>query len=744
MAKQHWLAFISLSFILLPCLCMATHENDDDDTKTYIVYMGSLPRGLPDYSPTSHHLRILHEVLNDDVNGINNDATSSLIRSYTKSFNGFAAKLTSDQRDKIAEMDEVVSVFESKPLRIQTTRSWDFMGFTESAIKRNATAESDVIVGIIDSGIWPESESFSDEGLSDVPKKWRGTCGGKNFTCNKKIIGARFYDYAQGRRDTARDELGHGTHTASIAAGNKVHGVNFYGMASGTARGGVPSARIATYAVCDKLGFCFGHDILAAFDDAISDGVDIISLSLAHPEPREFFYDSIGVGSFHAMAKGILTVHSAGNFGPPSASVTSVSPWILTVAASGTDRRIIDKLVLGNGRTLVGNSINPFNSNGSKFPIAKINGDSAKCSKEDGRRCSCFDTDMVKGKIVLCNEILPTKTTAKSQGVLGVITVTDSQEEYSQTVSLPSLDISKAASFIVGSYMNSTEDPKAEIKRSEMILDKNAPRITDFSARGPNPIIADILKPDITAPGVEILAAFSPVASVSGYDQDKRSVKYNILTGTSMSCPHVTGISAYLKALHPDWSPAAIKSAILTTGKPMKKAYSDDAVGEFEYGSGHVNPVQASDPGLVYDISKDDYVEMLCNFGYNTSLLQQVTGDNSSSCPRCSHRDLVKNLNYPLLGVNVKPSTSFKIQFNRTVTNVGFVNSTYKARILQNSKVNISVEPEVLSFKSLNEKKSFVVNIIGKGIANQTAISSSLIWSDGSHNVRSPIVVMAF
>ncbi|XP_054797645.1 subtilisin-like protease SBT4.8 [Prosopis cineraria] len=744
MAKQHWIALISVCFIiLLPCLCMAT-ENDNDDTKTYIVYMGSLPRGLPDYSPTSHHLRILHQVLNDDVNGINNDATSSLIRSYRKSFNGFAAKLTSDQRDKIAEMDEVVSVFESKQLRIQTTRSWDFMGFTESAIKRNVSAESDVIVGVIDTGVWPESESFSDEGLSDVPKKWRGTCaGGRNFTCNKKVIGARSY-----ASDSARDENGHGSHTASIAAGNLVNGVNFYGIANGTARGGVPSARIATYSTCDTSGLCSEHNILAAFDDAISDGVDVISVSLGMTQPKDFLDDSLAIGAFHAMEKGILTVQAAGNSGPFFATVSSVAPWILAVAASSTDRKIIDKLVLGNGHTLVGNSINAFNSNGSKFPIAKINSDSDECSKEEGRSCSCFDKNLVKGKIVLCNEDLPASTSVKSQGVLGVITTSESyNEDLSSIVYLPSLDISKEAFVTIGSYMNSTKDPKAEIKKSEMVLDKNAPRTIDFSSRGPNFIVGDILKPDISAPGVDILAAYSPNGLVSKYAEEERSVKYNFLSGTSMSCPHVSGIAAYLKTLHPDWSPAAIKSAILTTAKPMKKVNnSKDAVGEFEYGSGHVNPVQASDPGLVYDISKDDYVEMLCNYGFSASQIKKISGDNSSTCPKSSHRDLVKNLNYPTLGAKVKPLTSFKIQLNRTVTNVGSVNSTYKARILPASshKVDIRVEPEFLMFKSLNEKKSFVVNIIGKGIANQGAISSSLIWSDGTHNVRSPIVLMAF
>ncbi|KAF7833339.1 subtilisin-like protease SBT4.3 [Senna tora] len=294
---------------------------------------------------------------------------------------------------------------------------------------------------------------------------------------------------------------------------------------------------------------------------------------------------------------------------------------------------------------------------------------------------------------------------------------------------------------MVSSYANSTENPKAEILKSEAIKDIIAPIVVNFSSRRPNRIVPEILKPDISALGVEILAAFSPVGSMSHYDEDKRSVRYNILSGTSMSCPHVSGLSAYLKSCHPDWSPASIKSAILTTAKPMKKSFSFNLVGEFEYGSGHVNPLQADDPGLVYDISKEDYLEMLCNLGLNASNVKLISGENYT-CPATSHRDLVKNLNYPSLEAKVEALKPFKLMFNRTVTNVGFANSIYKVSVLPNSKVNITVEPDILSFKSLNEKKSFVFTIFGGEIPNQNVISSSLVWSDGTHNVRSSIIVM--
>lgn len=175
-----------------------------------------------------------------------------------------------------------------------------------------------------------------------------------SIKCNKfyrKVIGARLYNSENGLDDSVRDIEGHGSHTASVVAGNEVKGATFFGIAEGNARGGVPSARIAVYKACFQSE-CSDKDILAAFDDAISDGVDIISISLGTGSARSLTLDSLAIGSFHAMAKGILTVSSAGNEGPNAYSVSSVAPWMVSVAASTTDREIITKVVLGDGTIL--------------------------------------------------------------------------------------------------------------------------------------------------------------------------------------------------------------------------------------------------------------------------------------------------------------------------------------------------------------------------------------------------------
>ncbi|KAJ7960572.1 Subtilisin-like protease [Quillaja saponaria] len=704
--------FTPFSFVFMAAIISVTMFSsfstvNGDDRKVHIVYMGSLTEEQPEYSPTSLHLSILQEVLGDGISPAN-----SLVRSYKRSINGFAAKLTDRERQNLALKKGVVSVFPSRILHPQTTRSWDFMGLTEKA-KREPAVESDTIIGVIDTGIWPESESFTDEGFGPPPKKWKGACrGGRNFTCNNKLIGARYY---LPEINSTRDIVGHGTHTASTAAGNNVNNANFYGIAQGIARGGVPSARIAAYAVCDVNG-CTDVAILAAFDDAIADGVDIITVSLGSMFSVDIKEDSIAIGSFHAMERGILTINSAGNSGPYSSSVSSVAPWLLTVAANTIDRRIIDKVVLGNGKTLIGNSVNSFKSNGKKVPIVFGKSASRSCLESSAQSCdeNCVDKELAKGKIVVCTESSGAKV-ALAAGAVGSITVTDIVSNVSFVEPFPVSAINSKGFVLLLSYLNSTKNPRAEILKSEAVNDTAAPRVAEFSSRGPNSIIPEILKPDLSAPG---------------------STKYNILSGTSMSCPHVAGIAAYVKTFHPDWSPSAIKSAIMTTAHPMN--IKD---GVFASGAGHVNPLGAIHPGLVYNASKEDYIQLLCNFGYNTTTVRSISGDNST-CPKAPKKSSLKDHNYPALAARVLPSKAFKIKFNRTVTNVGRANSTYKVKVLANSKLNITVAPEVLSFKSLKEKQSFVVTVVGGKIKkDNTVLSSFLVWSDGTHRVRSPIVV---
>ncbi|CAA0834703.1 subtilase 4.13 [Striga hermonthica] len=617
------------------------------------------------------------------------------------------------------------------------------MGFPEN-IGRNPTVESDTIVGVIDSGIWPESESFNDNGFGPPPYKWKGACnGGINFTCNNKLIGARYYT-----DNSARDLIGHGSHTASTAAGNRVPGTSFYGIAAGTARGGVPSARVAAYKACSQ-DECETAALLAAFDDAIADGVDLISISIGGA-PMDLEDDAgISLGALHAFERGILVVQSAGNKGTKG-TVASVMPWIFTAAAATTDRGIVTRVALGDGNTFTGKAVSstPMGST-TGVPVEFGKNVSGACDEYALWRCDsqCMQPSVVKGKVVLCNDYYGVRR-AFTAGALGVVGTLESfpiklpfPMDFSQVSPLASSHLNNHDFQHVQTYFESTKSPTLDILKSDSIRNVDAPKVAGFSSRGPNVILPDVLKPDITAPGVEILAAFSPLASPSEYPSDRRSVKYSIMSGTSMACPHVTGAAAYVKSFHPDWSPSAIKSALMTTARTMDA--SKDRLAEFSYGAGYIDPVKAVDPGLVYETFTEDYISMFCGLGYDSTKVRRIFGGNAS----CPQGPLLKpkDLNYPSLTSQIKTrrgdkAPTFVIKFRRTVTHVGHGRARYTVTTSAGPTHNITVQPSILRFRKPGQKRSFNViisGVIDKGIM----LSASLVWSDGVRKVRSPIVV---
>ncbi|KAD7480186.1 hypothetical protein E3N88_03322 [Mikania micrantha] len=625
-------------------------------------------------------------------------------------------------------MEGVVSVFPSQKKHLHTTRSWDFMGFPQNVTR--APLESDVIVGMLDTGVWPESDSFKDDGFGPPPAKWKGSCDSTNFTCNNKLIGAKYYNTEGELRDeelSARDTEGHGTHTASTVAGRAVYNASLLGLANGTARGGVPSARIAVYKICFPGG-CSDADILAAFDDAIADGVDIISLSVGGSFPLDYFEDTIAIGAFHSMKNGILTSNSAGNDGPTPGSITNLSPWSLSVAASSIDRKFLTQIVLGNNMTYEGPTVNTFD--GAIHPIvygASVPNTKKGFTSDDSRYCEpdSLDPTLVQNKIVVCEDFDGPENALLS-GASGVVVEGDfGYEDLAFSYPLPTTYLSSQDGIAVLKYINSTTTPSANILKSYEPVDKAAPTVVSFSSRGPSLITLDVLKPDLTAPGVDILAAWSMGTTVTGEEGDTRVVPFNIISGTSMSCPHASGAAAYVKSFHPTWSPAAIKSALMTTAAPMSSTKNPEA--EFAYGSGHIDPSKAADPGLVYDAGEQDFVSFLCGQGYNATTLKMVTGD-SSACSAATNAT-VWDLNYPSFALSAKQSGNITQTFKRTVTNVGAANSSYQANVVAPSGLVVKVNPSSLAFKAVEEQQSFVVTV--DATIGSNALSGSLVWSDG-------------
>ncbi|KAK6156175.1 hypothetical protein DH2020_010423 [Rehmannia glutinosa] len=723
---------ITLFSLVISCSC--ANSNDSTDQKVYVVYMGDRPKG--DFSATAQHMSMLQATLGSKR------ATESWLHSYKRSFNGFVAKLTEQEKNKIASLEGVVSVFPSTKKQLHTTRSWDFMGFPMTVQRSNT--ESDIIVGMLDTGIWPESAMFDDQGFTAPPSKWKGSChSSSNFTCNNKIIGAKYY-HSEGNITSPdipspRDTEGHGSHTASTAAGGSVSGANLYGLAAGTARGGVPSARLAVYKICWSDG-CSDADILAAFDDAIADGVDIISLSVGGSFPSDYFDDPIAIGAFHAMKNGILTSNSAGNSGPDPESITNFSPWSLSVAASTIDRKFRTRVQLGNSKTYEGITVNTFALEDS-YPLVyggNVPNTAGGFDSSSSRYCEpdSLDPALVKDTIVLCDGLSDAEPVAAA-GATGTILQDSGFTDFAFSFPLPASFLGVGDGGEVYDYINKTSTPTATIFKSAEVNETLAPFVVSFSSRGPNPITRDILKPDLTAPGVDILAAWSEGTTMTGYPEDPRVVPYNIISGTSMSCPHASGAAAYVKSFNPTWSPAAIKSALMTTAAPMSVKTNTDA--EFAYGSGHINPLKAKSPGLVYDIDESDYVKFLCGQGYSSKNLQLITGDNTTCT--AANNATVYDLNYPSFAVSVTSGRYVIAVFHRTVTNVGSPSSTYKAVVTVPSGLSVQVEPSTLSFKYLGERQNFAVTVTAS--VKDVMLSGSLVWDDGVHQVRSPVVAQA-
>jgi subtilisin family serine protease len=756
-----------LPLLLSVVLFVLLHTPALAEKKSYIVYMGGHSSALGTTMDDVDSVTTSHYDLLGSFVGSPEEARNAIIYSYTKNINGFAAVLSEQQAQEISNHPQVLSVFENRKRELHTTHSWNFLGLEKYGKALGAWNKAkfgeDVIIGNLDTGVWPESKSFIDVGYGPIPPKWKGVCQSNkvdNVRCNRKLLGVRYfhqgYDAGLGARlneslFSGRDDNGHGTHTLSTAGGHYVDGANIFGIGNGTAKGGAPKARVAAYKVCWQVtgeNQCFDADILAGFDAAISDGVDILSVSLG-AKASEYFSDGISVGTFHAVKKGILVVASAGNEGPLPGSVTNVAPWVFTVGASTMDRDFANYVTLGNEKRFQGTSLSSGLPQGKLYTlISAADAKVAAATPEDALLCKngTLDKKLVEGKIVVCLRGVNPRVEKGHQALLaGAVGMILANEESSgdgllaDPHFLPASHITYKDGLQLFAYINSTKNPTGNISPVQTILGvKPAPVMASFSSRGPNPVEPSILKPDITGPGVSIIAAFSEAVGPSEQPFDKNRVPFNILSGTSMSCPHVAGISALLKALYPQWSPAAIRSAIMTTAKVGDN--NGTAIGDstglpaspFAYGAGHVNPSKAMDPGLVYDATTEDYLNFLCARGYNQSVIQVFADEQRS----CSNDSKVADLNYP--SISVSSLQEQPVTVTRTVTNVG-APGTYQVRVRQPAGLSISVNPTTLEFKAAGEKKTFRVTLKLTAGPLKATVFGGLTWSDGHHNVRSPV-----
>ncbi|TDD54945.1 hypothetical protein E1286_04325 [Nonomuraea terrae] len=695
------------------------------------------------------------------------------IYDYVYSFGGFAARMTAAEAAEMRALPDVVAVTEDKKVSVATSSTPSFLGLDArgglwdqlggpSGGQKGGAGEG-LVIGVIDSGIWPTSESFADPAPHGKPyaklRDFTGTCdesGPDNSwdasLCNGKIVAARHFNEAwggdQGLKEfmpwefaSPRDYNGHGTHTASTAGGN--HDVRVTGPAAGFGEisGIAPRARIAAYKAlwsAEDASTANGYtsDLVAAIDQAVADGVDVINYSVSGTSTD--FLDPAEIAFLAAADAGVFVSAAGGNSGPAASTVAHPSPWITTVAAGTHNRSTLGSVKLGNGATLSGASLAPAAAGPAPLIDASAAGlpgaDPAKAAQcwaaRDNGGTAVLDPAKVNGKIVVCDRgVTPrvNKSVAVSEaGGVGTVLVNIAEEESLNTdlTGIPTVHLAMKDRQAIKDYA-ATSGATATIQQAVITTTTPAPYTAEFSSRGPITAAGgDVLKPDVIAPGQDILAAFAPPGA--------NGLEFNVSSGTSMAAPHIAGLAALLKDLHPGWSPMAIKSALMTTGTDVKDGPATEPSVIFSQGAGHAAPNRAADPGLVYDSGTDDWIAFLC--GTTRGVTQEACDELKGE----GHSFDASDLNTPSVAVGRLPGTQM---VTRKVTNVGRSTATYTASITGLPGIKAEVSPGKLRLKK-GETKSFTVTFTRTSAPLNAYAGGYLTWNEhDKHAVRIPMVV---
>jgi subtilisin family serine protease len=791
--------------VLLVLSSLALSAQADDVRRPYIVQLADKPvasydgeiSGLPATQPAPGHrldlesadVQLYTDYLDQKQAAVRATvANAPVLYNYSVVLNGFAALLTDDEVRQLMASSDVASVSPDEPRQLTTTFTPAFLGLDKpdglwSKLGGKGAAGENVIIGIVDGGIWPENTAYADRVDADgkptfdqsaalaydaPPASWKGTCQtGEAFTvahCNNKLIGARYFDatYQSVGRSThwtefrsPRDSIGgnvghggHGTHTSTTAGGNARADAVVNGVPVGEVSGMAPRARLSSYKVCwtydeatDPTGGkngCYTGDSVAAIERAVADGVHVINFSISGGTS---ITDAVEQAFLNASNAGVFVAASAGNSGPAN-TVAHISPWQATVAASTHNRELQADVVLGNGKKYTGASMNI-----APLPAAPmIRAEDAGLAGADPTMVAlCYsaasnggkavlDPAKVAGKIVICTRGVTARVDKSlavfEAGGVGMIQVDNGAGLVAEVHSVPSVHVNAADGAAIKAYA-ATQNATAAMTRFVVgVSSLKAPVMASFSSRGPNRYDANVLKPDLTAPGVDIIAGVTPGMTAA----QRADVVNGTLTppaawasyqGTSMSSPHVAGLAALLRQQYPSWTPAMIKSALMTTGTntfPDAIASGDTrGILPFGQGAGHVNPNAASAPGLVYNVTQADYRKYMCGAGVAN---------------QCVHGTMAGyNLNLPSISVgNVLGS----VTINRAVTNVGPSTSTYNASISL-SGFSAVVSPASMTIEP-SQTKAFTVTLTRTTAPENVWQFGSLTWSDGTHVVRSPVV----
>lgn len=716
--------------------------------------------------------------------------SAPILTTYNTVFNGFAASLTEDQARSLSTNPQVVGLWQDEARKVDTISTSKFLGLTapgglwSQTIGGVAIKGEDMVVGIVDGGIWPENPAFFDrvdgggvpsnnpsdtQVYGPAPVTFTGGCttgpGITAASCNNKLVGIKHFnagfiasgntlhwtDFPNSGRDSvggATGHGGHGDHTASTAAGNANVTAIVNGLALGQASGMAPRARVSSYKVCwtyvdpgatDGTGSsnsCFTTDSVSAIDRAVADGVNVINYSISGSQTS--VNDPVEQAFYRAALAGVFVAASAGNSGPAQA-VAHISPWLTTVAASTHDRAFSADATLGNGATYTGASVN--NNPLGMSPLIRAEDAGIAGASSNLKLCfsSPLELDPVKvaGKIVICtrgsNARVDKSLAVLNAGGVGMIMQDNDSGLVAEGHSVPTVHVTTADGAAIKTYAM-TAGAKASIGKF-YIGTAPAPKMAGFSSRGPNAGDGNILKPDLTAPGVDVIAQVTPPLNMA----DRDAVVAGTLVpgpawasyqGTSMSSPHVAGLALLLKQAHPTWGPGAIKSALMTT------AYTtlDDGVAglsngllPWSQGSGHVQPNKATDPGLVYNSAKNDWVKYQCKVNKPAVL-------PASDCTTIGTLSETSDLNLPTMTASTVIGS---VTFPRTVTNVGSSTATYTSTASVPGFTTV-VTPASLTLAP-GASAAFTVKLTATTAAQGVWNYGQLVWNDGTHTVRSPI-----
>jgi subtilisin family serine protease len=696
---------------------------------------------------------------------------SAKLAAYRFAANGFSARLTSAQADALRGLPSVRlvtadvrrSVDDAPKQARPSSTSAAFLGLTGKAgVYASGVRGEGVVVGVVDTGIWPEHPSLSAVGFGPRPATFSGTgCDFGNgaynaadaaFACNNKLLAAKAYSagflegmgegLAAGSYLSARDEDGHGTHTATTAAGNSRVTASILGSNFGSVTGVAPRARVSVYKACwtseSGIGACFESDTAAAIDDAVADGVDVINFSIGGSAPV-FGLDDLSF--LFAADAGVFVSRSAGNEGPDPGTVgtSAVSAWVTAVGASTTDSTFESTVTLGDGTVLRGASVT-----GGAGPKSIVDAGAL------GNPLCLGDepfSESVADKIVLCkrgnNARIDKSKTVLAAGGAGMVlyNAVDPQATVTDNHFVPSIHLSNPDGLTVLNYINTAGAGATATLGSAARTLAQGSVMADFSSRGPNGFTEDIITPDVTAPGVNILAGNTPTPLDGPQGQF-----FQAISGTSMSAPHVAGIYALVKQAHPEWSSAAAKSALMTSAR--QNVVKEDGVtpaDPFDMGAGHVVPGgefnrkgSLFNPGAVYDADIVDYLGSTCeSFPVLPTLF---FGD--SACDMLAAYGIqtaAENLNQASIAVGDVAGVA---TITRTLTNVSGRKLSLEAKVQAPAGFTAKVSPREIKL-GVGKSASFTVTFTRTTAAFGTWGFGQLVWSGSDYRLRSPIALKA-